>query len=102
MDKIKIGERYSTEGLPDSLLKMLKPRREIKNPALDAFLKVLADYEGKATINEMLVGLYRETGKVYDEKTLSSFAYRLRKKGILTDNKGAKRGYYEILNNIGV
>jgi hypothetical protein len=79
------------QGLPDELLQELSIS---DGDRIDyTILRIIEDAGGMASLDRILVGLYKETGEVMKRVTLTSRAYRMTQKGILHSVPN-KKGVY--------
>lgn len=72
-----LGNRFGDlSDLPESLIKQIPSARtdEVEQQIIDLLRMEL---EGVASVDEVLVGLFRKTGTVHDRKKLSSKLYRM-------------------------
>jgi hypothetical protein len=58
-------------------------------------LSLLEDAGGMMSLDQLLVGLYKSTGKVYKRQAITSQLYRMAHKG-LTANVPEKKGVYAL------
>jgi hypothetical protein len=79
------------QGLPDELLQELSFSEGDKTDY--TILKTIEDAGGIASLDRILVSLYRETGEVMKRNTLTSRTYRMAQKGLLFSVPG-KKGVY--------
>jgi hypothetical protein len=79
------------QGLPDELLQELSFSDGDKTDY--SILKVVEEIGGVASIDRILVGLYRKTGEIMKRNTLTSRLYRMGQKGMLFSVPG-KKGVY--------
>ncbi len=78
------------EGLPPELLAELS-EGAVPDKADAALLQVLADRGGIASLDQIIVGLFKRTGELVKRNTLTSKLYRMAQKGVLfpvPDKKG--------------
>jgi hypothetical protein len=73
----RVGKRFGDlSGLPDDLLKQIPAMRSDEDE--QDFVFVLESlFDGVASIDEILIGMYRHTGRVLDRKKLSAKLYRM-------------------------
>jgi hypothetical protein len=82
------------QDLPEELLKELS-EGAIPDKVDTAILGVIQERSGFATLDQLLVGLYRATGDVWKRPTLTSKLYRMAQKGSIFQVPG-KKGLYSI------
>jgi hypothetical protein len=70
-----------TASLPPELLKQLSATRG--NTDQDILSVIRADFGGTAAIDEILVSLYRKTGKFHERTPLYTRIYRMLNRGLL-------------------
>lgn len=78
------------DGLPSELLAELS-EGAVPDKADAALLQVLADRGGIASLDQIIVGLYKKTGELVKRNTLTSKLYRMAQKGSIfpvPDRKG--------------
>jgi hypothetical protein len=80
------------DGLPQELLNELS-EGAIPDKSESALLKVIEEKGGIASLDVILVGLYRQTGEVLKRTTLTSKLYRMTQKGNLFPVP-SKKGVY--------
>lgn len=94
----ELGNRFGDlSDLPDELVRQIPATRVDESEKI--ILSVLADrFGGMATVDEILVGMYRETGEVLDRSKLAGKLYRMvtRRPQLLESVQG-KRGVYRVL-----
>ena len=79
----QIGRRI---GNPDDLPEALRSQLSIlRKRSFDQRIINLIDdhFEGVATVSEILVGLWRQSGQVYTRHYIDSVLYKMKKKGII-------------------
>jgi len=77
MEKDNVGKRYTLDGLPDEMLKELK-RPSRKNSRDEKLLELLTNlYGGAASIDELWVGLFRQTGENIERRLIGASIRRL-------------------------
>lgn len=94
MDKIEnLGQRFLLNGLPDELLAEIigTPERETE------IIECLKELDGIATINEVLVMLYRKFNKIKKRAYIVNLLYRMQKANLICSVKG-KKGVYTLPN----
>lgn len=89
-----VGSRIgSLEDLPPEL------RSQIKSAGMDeleeAVVEVVKSFDGIASVDEILVGLYRNYQRIEDREQLSRKLYRMTKKGLLKPEP-KRRGIYRV------
>lgn len=101
MDEIlptDIGSRFGDLGdLPEALLRQIPATRidETEQEIIDIIKGV---FGGIASVDEVLVGLYRQTGTVHERKKLASKLYRMvNAKPPLLEAVPKKRGIYRVI-----
>jgi hypothetical protein len=82
------------EGLPPELLSELS-EGAVPDKSETALVNAIKERGGVATLDQLLVGLYRVTGEVMKRSTLTSKLYRLSQKGVLF-NVPNRKGVYSI------
>ncbi len=80
------------EGLPQELLDELSSDA-VADKADSAVLRVLEERGGVATLDQLLVGVFRQTGEVVKRTTMTSRLYRMGQKGIVFAIPGRKGIY---------
>lgn len=93
-----VGNRFGDlSDLPEGLIRQIPAVRvdDSEQEVLDVLKHRL---EGVGTVDEILVGLYRHTGKVLDRAKLAGKLYRMvtRRPRLLESVQG-KRGVYRVL-----
>lgn len=93
-----IGSRFGDlSDLPDGLIRQIPAARvdEFEREILDVLKHRL---EGIGSVDEILVGLYRQSGKVHERAKLAGKLYRMvtRRPRLLEAVQG-KRGLYRVL-----
>lgn len=92
-----LGNRIgSIEDLPPELRKEIKVGDEME----DKIISVIKHFEGIASIDELLVGIYRQHKKLLDRRKLSAKMHRMHKKGLIETVEG-KRGFYQLSGHDG-
>jgi hypothetical protein len=73
----RVGKRFGDlSGLPDELLRQIPAMRSDEEE--EGFVGVIEQmYGGIASIDEILIGMYRQTGRILDRKKLSAKLYRM-------------------------
>jgi hypothetical protein len=69
------------EGLPDELIKELSVSEGDKTEF--AILSIIEESGGIATLDRLLIGLYKRTGEIYERQTLTSRLYRMGQKELV-------------------
>ena len=94
----ELGNRFGDlSDLPEELIRQIPATRVDESEK--KILAILADrFGGMATVDEILVGIFRETGEVLDRAKLAGKLYRMvtRRPQLLDSVKG-KRGVYRVL-----
>lgn len=94
---VKIGSRFGDLGdLPEELLKQIPAARigELDQQVIDVMRDM---FEGVASVDEILVGLYRKTGAIHDRAKLAGKLYRMvNSQPKLLDAVPQKRGVYSL------
>ncbi len=89
----KLGKRIGNiESLPKELTEQLKSYK-VNDDERVVVAVIKEIYEGMATIDEILVGIYRRKGKVEDRAALARMIHRLVKSGNLEPVKQRKGAY---------
>jgi hypothetical protein len=70
------------DGLPSEVLSELS-EGAVPDKADAALLQVLADRGGIASLDQIIVGLYKKTGEIVKRNTLTSKLYRMGQKGAI-------------------
>lgn len=94
----ELGTRFgSLEDLPEELLRQIPAVRvdETEQEIID----VIRDaFDGVASVDEVLVGLFRATGTIHDRRKLASKLYRMvNSKPPLLEAVPKKRGVYRVI-----
>jgi hypothetical protein len=69
------------EGLPEDLLKELSVSEGDKTEF--AIISIIEDNGGIATLDRLLIGMYKKTGEIYKRQTLTSRLYRMAQKELV-------------------
>lgn len=98
-DVSKVGSRLGNlSDLPEELRSQLVSvqRDELEQAITDVVMDV---YSGIATIDEIMVGLYRRTGEIHKRDALATKIYRMTKKELLI-SVPQKKGVYALPETI--
>lgn len=79
------------DGLPDDLVRELSISDGDRTDY--AMLRIIEDAGGVATLDRILIGLYRQTGEVHKRSSLTSRIYRMSNKGLIFSVPGRKGVY---------
>jgi hypothetical protein len=79
------------EGLPEELLKELSVSEGDK--AEFAIMSIIDDAGGIASLDQLLVGMYKKTGEIFKRQTLTSRLYRMAQKDLVF-SVPARKGVY--------
>ena len=92
-----LGARFGgLSDLPESLVKQIPAARidDLEREIIDV---VKIRFEGVASVDEVLVGLYRQTGIVHDRKKIAGKLYRMvQSRPPLLQSVEGKRGVYRL------
>ena len=92
-----LGSRFGdTSDLPEALLRQIPSARigDLEREILDV---VKLRFDGMASVDEVLVGLYRQSGVVHDRKKIAGKLYRMvGSKPRLLEAVEKKRGVYRL------
>jgi hypothetical protein len=92
-----LGKRIgSLADLPDELLAQLQfaKRSELETEIVEI---INVTFDGVANVDEILVGLYRATHKIYQRPFISNKLYRMGQAGLL-ESIPKKKGVYRTVN----
>jgi hypothetical protein len=94
----EIGTRFgSLDDLPEALLRQIPAARidETEQEIIDVIREA---FEGVASVDEVLVGLFRSSGTIHDRRKLASKLYRMvNSKPPLLEAVPKKRGVYRVI-----
>ena len=85
--------RYDLEGLPDSMLAQLKKKPRANDRESQVLSLVENKFAGAASIDEIWVAFYRETGKEVKRSVIGATMRRLVEQGKL---KNVQKGCYAL------
>ena len=88
---IEISAEGNLSDLPDELLAQLSGR--VKKGQDDPLIKIINDHGGTATLDDILIDLYRRHGEIGTRNLISNKLYRLGKNGLVKAVEG-KKGIY--------
>ncbi|MDD3798557.1 MAG: hypothetical protein PHE36_05185 [Novosphingobium sp.] len=92
-----VGARFGRlDDLPEALLRQIPAARidELEQEIIDV---IRHRFSGVASVDEVLVGLYRQSGKIHDRKKVAGKLYRMvNTKPPLLEAVPKKRGIYRI------
>lgn len=84
------------EGLPESLLKELSQSSKILKEGktiFDLVLEVFEELDGVASLDQVIVGLYRKTNSVYTREDITRRVYKLTRAKVISPVEGVKGIY---------
>ncbi|KAA3629391.1 MAG: hypothetical protein DWQ09_03825 [Proteobacteria bacterium] len=79
------------EGLPEELIKQLAI-----GPSEQAdfqILSIIEEYGGVASLDQIIIALYKKTGEISERSKLNSKLYRISQKGLIKNVEGKKAVY---------
>lgn len=95
MGEIKnLGQRYDLAGLPEELVAEIIGCSDRETEILE----ILEELDGIATVNEILVMLYRKFEKIKKRSYIVNLLYRMQKVNLICSVKG-KKGVYTLNKN---
>lgn len=92
---VKVGTRFSYDDLPPVLLQQLRKANKSGNVADNILLVLEEDLEGIASLNELLIAIYKRFGKTITRLHLSNTCSSLVRNGLLARQIGHK-GIYKL------
>lgn len=93
-----VGSRFGDLGdLPEALLRQI-PATRIDETEQEIVDVIKGMFGGVASVDEVLVGLYRQTGTIHERKKLASKLYRMvSSRPPLLEAVPKKRGIYRVV-----
>ena len=88
-------KRYDLNGLPESMLAQLRKKPRVNDRDSKILSLVAEQFNGAASIDEIWVALYRETGKEVKRNVIGASMRRLVEHGKL---KNVQKGCYALPN----
>jgi hypothetical protein len=89
LSQVRGAVRDLFDPLPPELLKQLSSRAT--RGKTDPLVKIINEHGGTATLDDILISLYRETGEISRRNIIANRLYRLAKQGLVStvpDRKG--------------
>lgn len=88
----EVGKRFKLNDLPKELVKEL-----VLEDLSDLIIDIIKSYGGWCDKNEILVGLYNKTSKIYKRVNISNRLTIMKKKGLIENLN--KSGIYKLKEN---